>query len=75
MSTPMTLEEKVWIDAATYEQLLFRWRFGKLGNCIFVGESADYYANRMKELRDQPGGQECHVAASKAIGWKRWKRI
>lgn len=61
------------IDAMTYEQLLRAWRFSPIGDPMFQGESGQYIADRMKEMRAQPGGDEEHVRASKAIGWEQTK--
>lgn len=67
----MKEDDKKWIDNATYEQLLRYWRFGPMGAAIFQGESGNYYAKRMKELRSAPGGDAEHIRASKVIGWKK----
>jgi hypothetical protein len=71
MSTPITPEQKEWIDTASYEDLLWRWRFTPTGddNGFFTGETGKYYAKVMKQRREAPGGQEEHVRASKKIGW------
>ena len=63
----LTQENKLHIDALSYEQLLSRWRFAPAGDAWFQGETGKYWGERMNELRDQPGGQTRHVAASKAI--------
>lgn len=65
----MTDEEMMaWIDDATYEQLLGRWRFAPAGDPFFKrGPVFDHYEEVMRQKRDaDPGG---HVAASKHIGW------
>jgi len=59
---------KKWIDAASYEALLSRWRFAPAGDSIFQGETGKYYQKVMAEKKQQVGGAG-HVAASKAIGW------
>src|ERR1017187_5649081 len=64
----MTAEDKKWIDEATYEQLLSRWRNGPFGDSMFQGETGEYYSKVMKERRAQPGGNDEHVRASKNIG-------
>ena len=62
------LKEK--IDAMCYETMLSKWRFAPIGDPLFqVGPAFDYFNARMQKLRAQLGGQERHVAASKAIGW------
>ena len=65
MSEGITEEQKVYIDGASYEDLLREWRFSPIGNPAFDGERGEYFAKVMwekKELCD-------HVAASKRVGW------
>ena len=65
----MTTDEmKKWIDTASYQELLSRWRFAPVGSPWFSGEIGDYYTKAMKERREKEGN-DVHVAASKAIGW------
>lgn len=64
----LTPEVKTEIDAKSYESLLSGWRFALVGNTMFQGESGEYWAKRMKELRD--GGAD-HVGASKRIDWAK----
>lgn len=65
----LTSENKQHIDGLSYYSLLDRWRFAPAGDPWFQGETGDYWAKRMAELRAQdPDG---HVQASKAIGWRR----
>ena len=47
----MTNEQKKWIDNASYEELLERWRFAPVGvsNPLFQGDTGDYYSAVMKE--------------------------
>lgn len=61
-------EMKNWIDNASYEQLLSRWRFAPTGSPWFQGEIGDYYKKVMQEKRKEVGN-EAHVKASKSIGW------
>ena len=66
----MTIEEaKKWIDAATYEQLLSKWRFAPVGSLWFKGEVGEYFVEAMKQ-RKEAIGNEAHSAASKSIGWE-----
>lgn len=65
----LTPEVKSQIDSMSYTAMLSRWRFAAVGDPMFQGERGDYFAKRMKELREQPGGQEQHVSASKSISW------
>jgi hypothetical protein len=65
-----SLEEmKAWVDAASYESLLRKWRFAISGDPHFQGEMGDYYIAAMKKKRDEVGDDE-HVRASKRIGWE-----
>ena len=66
----MTDQMKAWIDGATYEQLLSRWRFAPAGSPWFQGEVGRYYEKVMAEKRESVG-HDAHVAASKNIGWDR----
>lgn len=62
-------ELKAWIDNATYEQLLRRWRFSPAGgDPIFQDEIGDYYSKVMFMRRDEIG-PDAAVAASKSMGW------
>ena len=67
----LTPENKKHIDLMNYTQLLSHWRFAPAGDPWFQGETGDYWGERMRELRSQPGGNDTHVSASKAIGWDR----
>jgi hypothetical protein len=50
-----------------YESMLARWRFAPVGDVMFQGESGEYFAKRMAELR--AAGAD-HVGASKRLGWQ-----
>lgn len=64
----MTPEDKKWIDEATYEQMLERWRHAPAGDPIFTGEAGVYFQVVMRGKKDALSfGQR--VAASKAVGW------
>lgn len=56
---------KQWIDDASYEELLRKWRFAPAGDPYFQGETGTYYSNVMAQKRMNVD----HVAASKRIGW------
>lgn len=64
----LTIENKEYIDSLSYTQLLERCRFAPIGDEWFQGETGKYWGERMGKLRSQPGGNERHVAASKALG-------
>lgn len=63
-------KDKEWIDRASYEDLLRRWRHAPVGEQIFCGVSGAYYQTVMAERRKAltPGEQ---VEASKSVGWGR----
>jgi len=61
---------KEWIDSATYEQLLRRWRFAPIGSPWFQGKVGDYYSKVMFHKKEQVSGGAA-VAASKAVGWEK----
>ena len=63
----MTQDEKEWIDNASYEQLLRKWRNAPSGNPMFQGETGQYYRLVMAKRRNEIGPAE-HVRASKNIG-------
>jgi hypothetical protein len=63
-----TAKMKAWIDAATYEELLSRWRFAKVGDPIFNGEVGKYFKETMW-LKGNELGEEARVRASRKIGW------
>ena len=62
----MTNEEKDWIDNATYDELLSKWRFAKVGDPLFQSETGVYYGEVMAEKKKQ-----CYdpVKVSKRVGW------
>lgn len=61
----MNAASKDWIDNASYEQLLSRWRFASIGDAFFQGETGEYYAKVMGEKKKTAD----HVRVSKNIGW------
>jgi hypothetical protein len=64
----MTPVQKQWIDDATYEQLLERWRFGA-DISWFQDECGEHYLTVMSRKRDEdPAGA---VRACSRIGWER----
>jgi len=65
----MTPEDmKKWIDAASYEDLLFKWRFARPGDPFFQGDIGQYYKTELTKKRDAVGPGEA-VRASKSVGW------
>ena len=67
----LTPENKARIDAMSYVGLLGRWRFAPCGDPWFQGETGEYWGKRMSELRNQPGGDDRHVHASKTLGFEQ----
>lgn len=63
----MTQEMKKWIDAASYQDLLAKWRFEPIGSHWFEGEAGEYFKEVMKTKRENTSLGE-QVAASKAMG-------
>ena len=59
---------KDWIDRASYEDLLRKWRNAPVGSPFFQGEIGDYYSEKMKQKRIEVGPAE-HTRVSKSIGW------
>jgi hypothetical protein len=64
----LTDDVKAQIDALDYFHLLKGWRYAPAGDPMFQDESGDYWGERMRHFRTQPGGQEIAVAASKRLG-------
>ena len=61
-------EMKAWIDAASYEALLNKWRFAPVGEAMFQGATGDYYRKVLEQKKAAlPPGEA--VRASKSIGW------
>jgi len=78
----MTTEQemKAWIDQASYEDLLRKWRFAEVGSPWFAGEVGEYYKEMMGKRRQAEMVAETlmtgdvpdvHVRASKRIGWDK----
>ena len=63
----MTPEQKKWIDEATYEDLLLKWRHAPIGDPMFQGQTSKYFSKVIKEKR--LADPDAHVRASKSIGW------
>lgn len=65
----MNSSQKAWIDKASYETLLRKWRFAPItGDSWFQDKKlTTYFKRRMIELRNaEPDGG---VGASKRVGW------
>ena len=65
----MTPEEmKTWIDNASYEDMLFKWRFAPTGSLWFQGEVGVYFDETIRKKRAEIG-EEAAIRASKSVGW------
>lgn len=64
----MEEETKNWIDNASYEELLQKWRFAPVGDPIFQGETGEYYSKVMFAKRNKD--PHAAVQASKNVGWE-----
>jgi len=56
-----------WIDDASYENLLRKWRFTPSGSPYFEGEVGEYYIKIMTEKKEAHPNS---VQVSKDIGWE-----
>jgi len=65
----MTPEQMMaWIDGASYEQLLRKWRHEPAGNPFFVGDVGLHFSQVMEQKKLLLGEAE-RVAVSKRVGW------
>jgi hypothetical protein len=60
---------KDWIDNASYEELLRKWRFMPAGDPFFMGGVGGYYVKRMEEKYKEIGIEE-HIRISKKLDGK-----
>ncbi|KKL56644.1 hypothetical protein LCGC14_2243380, partial [marine sediment metagenome] len=65
--TEMTEEQKKWIDGATHEELLHRWRFSPAGDSIFIGVCGEYFSKRLRAKRHVDPVE--HSRLSHLMGW------
>jgi hypothetical protein len=61
-------EMKDWIDKASYEDLLRKFRFESIGSHWCCGELGDYFESVLNQRRHDVGPEE-HTRCSKKIGW------
>ena len=64
----MTDDQKKWIDNATYEELLRKWRFEPIGSSWFVSDTGTYFSLVFSRKKAELTEAE-RVAASKRVGW------
>ena len=60
--------EREWIDNASYEELLSRWRNAPFEDTIFTGDLGAHYKETMRVKGDKAGIDE-RIRVSKKIGW------
>lgn len=63
----MKPEDKEWIDNASLEQLVRRWRFALAGDPMFEGETGDYFTQVL--IAKKHKSPEAFTAASVQVGW------
>lgn len=61
------IEMKDWIDNATYEQLLRKWRFASIRDPLFKGQMGTYFSKKMRE-KEKAIGKESADAIGKMVG-------
>lgn len=61
----MTFEQ--WIENATYEEMLRRWRFAPIGDPAFRGDTGKLFSKVLFEKRDKLSPDE-QAQASKNVG-------
>ena len=61
----MTTEQKDWIDNASIEDLLRKWRFDSIGDPMFKDATGEYFAEVMKKKRGEDPA--AYTAASKRL--------
>lgn len=66
----MTKEQKEWIDNASYQELLYKWRFAPSDNPMFKKDTGEYYSKVLTAKRTEIGATAA-VQASKNIGWTK----
>ena len=66
-STMNEEEMKIWIDNASYRELLSKCRYEPVGSPWFTGEIGEYYEVMMKKKKEQITHEE-QVAVSKSLG-------
>ncbi len=67
-------EMKQWVDNATYEMLLLKWRDSPFDDPFFWGEMGEYYLQTIIDKRSEVGEEE-HKRVLARLSWKplSWK--
>lgn len=58
----------IWIDKATYKELLTKWRFAPSGDPFFQGDIGGYFYQSMSTKKEKLKDGE-HSKISKEIDW------
>ena len=67
----MTKDEMIkWINEASLEDLMRKWRFAPSGDPFFNFEVGAHFSEILTLRKDRAGQDEC-VRISKKIGWDR----
>lgn len=66
----MTDEQARWINEASLEELLRKWRFAPVGDAMLQGDSGDHFCRVMKQKRNEVSAEEWS-RISKAVGWEK----
>ena len=66
----MTKDEKKWLDEASYEELLRRWRFAPSSDPLVQGDAGIHFQQVLDRRRKEIGTDE-HVRISKKIGFQK----
>lgn len=61
-------QRRAWIDAASYRDLLAKWRHEPIGSPWFEGALGIYFQEALNKKRKEISSGEA-VAASKEVGW------
>ena len=67
MKAKTVTDLKAWIDNATPEEIMRKWRFAEAGSEIFQGEVGKHFAKTYGQMRSSLGRD--FTALSKKIGW------
>lgn len=66
----MKPEDKEWIDNATLDELIRKWRFSPAGDPMFEGETGDYFTQVFIAKKHKASPAE-FTAASKRVGFEQ----
>ena len=70
MSTGNEEQMRAWVDEASYEELLMRWRFAPSTDTIFHGDLGRHFVQTMASKKNALAISD-QVTISKRVGWGR----